>query len=132
VVTAERRDFVYATWEFESSTRRSALGFWGFLFQTLLAVVVVVIYSVKKSPTDLPMSLLLVAIVPVQLGFWGFWAIESHRLRRHLTYFLNVTADVEEFAVPRVSPINARFAPEGGLVLAAQALILIYVALNLA
>lgn len=131
MATDERREFVYATWDFEASTRRSTLGFWGFLFQTLLAVVVILIYSLKKTDNDLPMALLLSAIIPVQLGFWWFWARESRRLRQHLTYFLNITADVQEFSLPRVSPINARYVPEVALVLAAQALILIHVALNL-
>jgi len=128
---SSRRDYIYATWEFDSVARRSALGFWGFLVQTVLVAIVLVIYSFKDVQTKFTMSLLLVAIVPVQIGFWILWFFQARRLQHHLTFLLNVTADEEHFTLPRISPVNSKYAPQIAIVIAFQVLASLYVALNI-
>jgi hypothetical protein len=131
VATPFDRDYIDVSWDFESASSRSTLGFVGFIFQSLVAAVIILAAYFKQGRGlgGSSASFLLGIILPLQVLFWAMWFRESRRLRRIRTHLLNLSADAEHFKIPRLSAVNAQFAAEAALLLVVEGLAMLYFAL---
>jgi hypothetical protein len=134
---SDPQDYAYVLWEFNDVRRKSIIGFIGFISQILVVLfALALIVGGKKlsssyaydSFRDSIIMFILVLIIPCTI-FWSIWFIESKKLRSLVTQILNMAGDVENFSIPEISVLNARFVPEGALVVVAEVIILLLITL---
>lgn len=123
------REYFYLTWQISSLGRRTALAAAGFLFESFIALVLIVL-AVNHTDNqsylldNLSTVLFFIAlfILPVSLACWWIWRRDAARLRELNTRLLNNFSDEDRFMVPHMSPLTMKYAPEAAAVLTLQAI----------
>ena len=126
----KQEEYVQDQWDFDSASKRSILGFTGFLFQAILLILLFVTSWIRTNGdfsrgyrSLLPMITITTLIAGI---FWSLWYRESRRLRTCVTKLLNKYGDITHFEIPRVSAFNSRYVPEIALMLVVQAVFFLF------
>lgn len=135
----EEKQYVLSKWDYNRSYNKSLLGFWGFVFESVVLILlelVILNRIINYGPGGIsyrfgvvtPIALTTYLVIFPMIYFWIIWHIESKKLRKYVTKMLNCYRDTNPSDTPRISPFHMRHIPVVALALVAQVALLIFFA----
>jgi hypothetical protein len=116
----EDRHLARLHWLLFSSKRRASIGFFGFLIQVFILVIVMrdaTFLDGLAGGGAIAMSTILLSVL-----FWGVWWWSASQVSRFTTELINQGEDVDE-VFGKLSPVHDRSAVFAGLILLVEVLI---------